>query len=372
MDKNLERKSISLKDITKEFPELFQTSQKDHEALETYKIHEICSLDQPNKNGILFVADFKNIQFNIKDFPAVAVLPLNSDAQSISFFKQNKTFVLLSPNPKLALALVSSHFFSTSRIDGYFDLPDESKINSIHSSALIHKTARIEKDVFIGPFTTVGKNCHIKSGTKIASHVSIEDDVQIGKSCIIFSHSVIGKSSELSDFCLIQSHSNIGSDGFGYATDSLGQHFGIPHTGKVKLGKHVHVGSGTQIDRGTFGETSIGDFTKIDNLVHIAHNCKIGKSCFLTAGFMIAGSSEVGDFFVTGGRTSVTGHIKVTSHVQIAGHSAVTSNLTEPGKYGGDPIVPLQDHLKIKSTTTKLVEMRKQIYKILKHLNLDK
>ena len=118
-------------------------------------------------------------------------------------------------------------------------------------------------------------------------------------------------------------------------------------------------------------ETKIGFGSKLDNLVHIAHNCTIGKYCFITAGFATAGSTTIDDFFVCGGTVAVADHIHITKNVTLAGASQVTKDITEPGQYGGSPLQPMMDFLKTKSTISHLPTMRKQILRILKHLNIE-
>ncbi|MCO5113503.1 MAG: UDP-3-O-(3-hydroxymyristoyl)glucosamine N-acyltransferase [Bdellovibrionaceae bacterium] len=323
------------------------------------------ALDQPKPNSIIFLNELQALAEVIQVQPQVIVLPQKTPEDVLSGIPSD-IIILLSPNPKLAMALINKEYFSYSRIDGHFDFSE----SPIHPTAQIHPTAELGQNVHVGPFAVIGADSKIGNNSKIAAHAVIEKDCELGEGCVIFSHTTIGWRSRLGQFCVVQSGCTIGSDGFGYATDEKGQHHGIPHQGRVILGHHVHIGAGTQIDRGTYGDTIIGDQTKIDNLVHIAHNCKIGRSCLLTAGFMMAGSSELGDFFVAGGGTFVTGHIKVTSNVQVAGKSVVHKSVDKSGSYGGYPLVPLKEHLKNLASLGKITTLRKDIDTILKKTGL--
>lgn len=351
----------TVQDLLKKYPGLISASANISDSQLKASVTKSSALDKPEQGSIIFLNEVSQLQSVIYFKPQILVLPQNTGAEVLKDVPP-EILVLLSPSPKLAMALLNKDYFSYNRIDGHFDFAEA----LIHPTAMIHSTAALGQNVKVGPYAVIGAHVKIGSDTKIASHAVIESESEIGNFCQIFSNTTIGWKSKIGNFCVIQSGSTIGSDGFGYATDEKGAHHSIPHQGRVVLGDHVHVGSGSQIDRGTYGDTVVGEQTKIDNLVHIAHNCKIGKSCFLTAGFMIAGSSEVGDFFIAGGATVVTGHIKVTNNVQVAGVSVVHRSIDKPGSYGGYPLVPLKDHLRNLTSIAKISDLRKQLEKLIK------
>jgi UDP-3-O-[3-hydroxymyristoyl] glucosamine N-acyltransferase len=380
-DMTLKFKKFSLDDLLKNWPELLKSSQNLSESELQTEITQVSSIAAPLANSIVFMSEGLNINLEFKsensaddatdnqsNIPKAMVLPLNASEELLAQLKSKKIISLLSPNPKLAMAFVSDRYFAEPRINNHFKFSD----SDIHPSAVIHESAKIGQNVKIGPNVVIGKNSELKDFCKIGSNSVIEEDVTLGEHCQIYPNVTISWGSILGDHCWIQSNTCIGSDGFGYATNQVGQHYAIPHIGRVRMGQHVHIGAGTQIDRGTFGETYIGDFTKIDNLVHIAHNCKIGKSCLITGGFMVAGSTEIGNFFACGGRTTMNGHIKVADHVQAAGMSVIQKSVPESGKYGGYPLMPLSQHLKVSATFTKLFDFRKDLNRVMKHLNLNK
>lgn len=172
---------------------------------------------------------------------------------------------IISPDPRLDFARVMQRFFVNERSAG------------VHPSAVIHPTARIDKSVFIGALTVVAENVEIGEGSTIHSGVHIYPRVKIGKHVVINSGTVVG------------------ADGFGYAREPSGEIVKIPHLGGVVIGDDVEIGAGTCIDRGTLSDTVIGEGTKIDNLVHIAHNVHVGTHCLVIAHAMIGGSVRIGD-----------------------------------------------------------------------------
>lgn len=273
---------------------------------------------------------------------------------------------------------------------------------SIHPTAIISKTAKLHPSVsvdaysiikdnveiaeqtYIGSHTIVSENTKIGAFTKIANHnfigsfvcigshnqigqqVCIEHHSQIQNYNIIFSKVFIGRGSKIFNHCEIESQANIAGAGFGYGSSKEKKHFKKVHFGNVIIKDHVHIGSLVNIDRGTFGDSVIGEGTKIDSSTYFAHNVKIGKHCLITSGFASAGSSTIGDYCVFGGGTSVSGHITVTDNVHTFGLSAISGSIKKPGLYGG---FPLQEASKFKRTyagLTKLPDLIKKINKLLK------
>jgi UDP-3-O-[3-hydroxymyristoyl] glucosamine N-acyltransferase len=165
------------------------------------------------------------------------------------------------------------------------------------------------------------------------------DGVKIGRRCIIHAGAVIG------------------SDGYGFATHG-GKHYKIAQIGSVRIGNDVEIGAGTTIDRAALGETTIGDGTKIDNLVQIGHNVNIGKHCLLVAQVGIAGSAKLGDHVSVAGQSGISGHLKIGDNVQIAGGSAVTHDIPSGTKVMGYPAVPFAEFARQQSALKKLARKR--------------
>lgn len=228
------------------------------------------------------------------------------------------------------------------------------------NTAHVHPTARIGDNVVLGPFAVIGANTIIGSGCKIGAHAVVENHCLIGAKTILHPHVYIGSQTEIGTECEIHSHTSIGSDGYGYVTNPAdGTHHKVPQIGRVIIEDRVEIGANCAIDRATLTETRIKSGTKLDNLIHIAHNCEIGENGLITAGFAMAGSSKIGKQFITGGQSGVSDHTTITDNVTLAGRTAVLSDITEPGHYGGMPVVKAQQYLRISRALLDLPDIWK-------------
>lgn len=279
--------------------------------------------------------------------------------EQIQALNSKKTW-LFSPNVDLAAREIKKNFF--------FPTPYKADFSGIHPTAIVDSSANLALDVVVGPHAVIGKNVVIGSGSFVGANAIVEENAKIGEQVTIHPLAYIGHSTEIGNACEILPQAVVGSEGYGYAHDHLGNHYRIPHTGKVILEDDVHVGAGTAIDRGTIEDTRIGKGTKIDNQVHLAHNTVIGKNGLITAQVVTAGSTTIGDNFICGGKTAITGHIKISDNVNVAGFSGISNNVKEPGQYGGYPLLPLKQHLKVKASSVHLPELRKQMNRVLRKL----
>ncbi len=284
-------------------------------------------------------------------------------------FSHNLNLIELAPDQCL---------FSTSQIplamSLIFSQIDDKRTRVAHgisNQASIHPTAKIGKNVNIAPFAVIGEHCIVGDGATISSHVTIENHAAIGEHTYLHPQVVIGARCKVGAHCEIHSCTVIGSDGFGYALNSPNSFKKIPQLGIVVIEDDVEIGANCSIDRATITETIIGKGTKLDNQIHIAHNCKIGENCRLTAGFRIAGSSQIGSNFLCGGGVLVTDHVHICPDVTLAGNSIVTNDIEKPGAYGGYPLEPLRDALKTIANLANLTKMRKKLDAISKHLGMN-
>jgi UDP-3-O-[3-hydroxymyristoyl] glucosamine N-acyltransferase len=206
----------------------------------------------------------------------------------------------------------------------------------IHPHAAVDPTARIGRDVCIGPFCHVGAGASIGDGTTLVGNVFVGDRAQIGAGCLIYSQVTIREECRLGDRVILQPGAVIGSDGFGYARNGA-VHEKIPQIGIVVLEDDVEVGANSCVDRATTGETRIGRGTKIDNLVQVAHNVTLGEDTVIAAQTGISGSTEMGRRVVMGGQVGVGGHLHIGEGAVLAAQSGVTKDVPAGVTVSGYP-----------------------------------
>jgi UDP-3-O-[3-hydroxymyristoyl] glucosamine N-acyltransferase len=275
---------------------------------------------------ITFLGNPKYKQF-LTETQAEAIFVSNED------YLNGKNGIVVS-NPQLAMARTLKLFF-----------PEKSIEPSIHKSAVIDSTASVGKNIFIDAGVVIKSGASIADNAIIGANVVIGNGAVIGTHCSLKPNVTIYHNVIIGDNCIIHSGTAIGCDGFGYVPED-NIHEKIPQTGNVIIGNDVEIGSNCAIDRATIGVTSIGDMTKIDNLVHIAHNVKVGKGCLITAGFAVAGSTEIGDFCTFAGQVGIAPHIKIGSNSVFAAKSGVTKSLEGGKVYAGFPAREIKEHNK--------------------------
>lgn len=212
----------------------------------------------------------------------------------------------------------------------------------VHPTAVVEPDAVLEEGVGIGPCAYIGHGVRIGAHTEIGAHCSIGDRTQIGSHCRLDSHVVVYHDCRIGNFCILQSHCTIGATGFGYVFLE-GRHQLIPHNGGVVLEDGVEIGANSCVDRAKFGQTVIGAGTKIDNLVQVGHNVRIGRMCLLAGQVGLAGSVVLGDGVVLAGQVGVADHITVGQGTIVGAASVVVENV-EPGRrVWGAPAQDLSD-----------------------------
>jgi len=219
--------------------------------------------------------------------------------------------------------------------------------DGIHSSAVIHPTAKIGKDTGIGAGCYIGKDVILGDQVKLYPNVTVLDQTCIGVGTVIWSGTVIRDRCQVGNHCIIHPNVTIGGDGFGFRPNPDGKGLiKIPQIGDVIIGNDVEIGSGSCVDRGKFSSTIIGDSCKIDNLVQIAHNCKLGCSCIIAGNSGLAGSVTLGDGVVIAGAVSVSDHVIVGNGAIIAGGSVVINDVPAGKKILGYPALEYKDTLR--------------------------
>jgi UDP-3-O-[3-hydroxymyristoyl] glucosamine N-acyltransferase len=240
-----------------------------------------------------------------------------------------------------------------------------------HPTAVVHGEALVGAGVFLGPYCVIGAGAEISDGCMIGAHTVVENSARIGARTVLHPHVFVGAGCQIGEDCEVHPHTSIGSDGFGYAVDPDGRPRKISHLGNVVIGDAVEIGSNCAIDRAKLTSTYIRSGTKLDNICHIAHNCDLGENGFYTAGFMMGGSTKIGRQFVTGGNSVVTEHVTLGDNVVLSGRSSVTNDVPLAGHYAGYPLQPLKQAMKTAVNIGNLNEIRRNLRRVMKHLNLS-
>jgi UDP-3-O-[3-hydroxymyristoyl] glucosamine N-acyltransferase len=237
-------------------------------------------------------------------------------------------------NPYFAMARVVARFFAARPAP-----------QGVSRHAAVAASAKLGSNAAIGAFTSIADDVVIGDDVVIYPNVTIEAGATIGDNTIIYPQVSIYAACRIGKRCVIHSGVVIGSDGFGFATEG-GRHHKIPQVGIVRIEDDVEIGAGTTIDRAALGETVVGEGTKIDNLVQIGHNVRIGKHCFLVAQVGIAGSTELGDYVQVGGQSGFAGHLKIGNRARVYSKSAVFENVPEGVWVRGIPAVSQREYVR--------------------------
>jgi UDP-3-O-[3-hydroxymyristoyl] glucosamine N-acyltransferase len=233
----------------------------------------------------------------------------------------------------------------------------------VHPTAVIGRGARLGKDVSVGPYAVLGDEVTLGDRVVIGAHSHVQGGVRIGddshlvSAVTVYSGSVIGRRVRL------HAGVRLGSDGFGYVY-AAGAHQKIPHVGRCLVEDDVEIGANTAIDRGSIDDTVIGAGTKIDNLVHIAHNVRVGRLCLIAAQVGISGSTVLGDGAVLAGQVGVGGHLSIGAGAKIAGQAGVSSDVPPGESWSGTLARPHRETLVAQAALGRLAKIVKELERL--------
>jgi UDP-3-O-[3-hydroxymyristoyl] glucosamine N-acyltransferase len=251
-------------------------------------------------------------------------------------------------NPRLAFARIVHHM-----------APPSLPAPGVHAAAVVAETAELGPRVHVGPFVVIEDDASLGEGSVVLAGSYVGNGCTLGKNCVIGPHVVLYPGVHLGDRVRVHSGTVVGSDGFGYVIDEQsGSYFKIPQLGTVVVEDDVEIGSNTSIDRATFGSTTIGKDTKVDNLIQIAHNVQIGAHCTLSGQAGIAGSSTLGDYCVLAGQVGIADHVVLEDRVIVGAQAGVPSKKRIKGNQiiWGSPARPLAEAMKMFSTLALLAK----------------
>jgi len=271
------------------------------------------------------------------------------------FMAEGKTLIQVR-NVRVALAVALEIF-----------VPERKYAPGIHASAVVSETADVDPSASIGPQCVVEDGVKVGPNTTLISHVHVGAGSSIGADCRIFPNVTLYHQTVVGERVRIHAGTVVGSDGYGYVFDE-GQHKKIPQVGNVVIENDVEIGSNVSIDRGAIGPTLIGQGTKIDNLVQIAHNVSTGQHCLLISQVGIAGSTTLGSYVTLAGQAGIAGHLKIGDQVTLAAKSGVMHNIPNGEKWMGAPAQPDKQMKRQLLAAQQLPELIRRVRQLEKEL----
>ncbi|WP_133128551.1 UDP-3-O-(3-hydroxymyristoyl)glucosamine N-acyltransferase [Legionella nagasakiensis] len=309
----------------------------------TLKVSALSPIDNITANSLVFAEGDDNIK-KAEASQATAILVANQ-VQGIS-----KPVIQVS-NPLKAFITLLNHFY-----------PGLKPNMGLHPTAIIADNVKLGRNLSIGPYVIIEDGSSIGDNCVIKSHVHIGRGVSIGADTTLHPHVTIYDNCQIGQRVSIHASTVIGADGFGYTQDN-GKHLKVPHVGNVIIGDDVEIGANTVVDRATMGSTMIGEGTKIDNLVQIAHSVKLGKHNILCAFTGIAGSTISGDHVIFAANVGVSDHVRIDDGVVLGARTGVPpkKHLKQGNIYLGSPARPKNKAIEQELATTRIPIMRKNL-----------
>ena len=285
-------------------------------------------------------------------------------ASRLQELKDSKASAFIVPHSLIyndkPLIKVANPYLAAARIKNIFQAQPFQALG-ISPQAHIGSDCDIPDKTSISPLVSIGDRVTLGARVTLHPGVVLGDDVVVGDDCLIYPNVTVYHSCTIGARVIIHSGTVIGSDGFGFATDGNGEHTKWLHTGTVQIDDDVEIGANVTVDRGTFGKTHIMRGTKMDNLVQIGHNVKIGENSLVVAQVGIAGSASLGKNVVLGGQVAVKGHIHLDDGVMVAAKSGVHSNVPKGTIVSGIPAIPHKKWLKASIIFAKLPKLYSEL-----------
>lgn len=292
------------------------------------------------------------------------------------FEKSDATVVLVAPDvaevpgrPRARIIVDKPHEALLALLPRLYTPPVREP--GIHPTVTIGRGATIADGATLGPYVVIEDGASIGDGSWLESHVVVGRGAVVGRQCRLHPGVVLYPGARLGDRVQVHSGSRIGSDGFGYVFGE-GAHRKIPHVGRCIVENDVEIGANTTIDRGSIDDTVIGAGTKIDNLVHLGHNVRVGRLCLIMAQVGVSGSTHIGDGVIIAGQAGIQGHIEIGDRARIGGQAGVFGSVPTGETWSGYPARPHRESLRAQAAVFKLSSIIRSLEKLVSGAERDR
>jgi UDP-3-O-[3-hydroxymyristoyl] glucosamine N-acyltransferase len=319
----------------------------------TQPIRDLASLTSARAGDLSFLGNAKYRAQVAESAASALLLPLDYAGEP----KPDQVFIFVD-NPSVALARVCA------RIEAAL-WPKPAP--GIHPSAVVDPGARIDPTAHVGPLCVVEAGARIGAGAALQASVFVGRDAQVGEGCLVMPGCVIATTCSLGRRVRLQPGVVIGSDGFGYEFVA-GRHEKVPQIGTVVIGDDVEIGANSTLDRARFSRTVVGEGTKLDNLVQIAHNVVIGRHCIVCAQAGVSGSTILEDYVILGGQAGLGGHITLGKGSKVGGGAGLASSIPAGAYVNGTPAIPYMLERRIAILQQRLPDLFKRVEALEKNL----
>ncbi|MFZ4507913.1 MAG: UDP-3-O-(3-hydroxymyristoyl)glucosamine N-acyltransferase [Fimbriimonas sp.] len=265
--------------------------------------------------------------------------------------------------PSIMVAKPRLAFFSLLQI-AHEALPLDA---GVHPTAIVHPTATVDSSANIGAYVVIERDAVVGAGARIHPFCYVGAQCEVGEGTVLMPHVTLVQDVRLAANVLVQPGSVLGADGFGFVWDGK-RHVKIPQVGGVRIADHVEIGALSAVDRAMAGVTEIGEGSKLDNFVQIAHNARVGTHTVIASQAGLSGSARVGNRVTIAGQTGVNHDTEVGDDIILGGRTGVTSDLADPGAYWGTPAIPLRDAQRAALLVGKLPDLLKRIKELEKKI----
>lgn len=238
--------------------------------------------------------------------------------------------------------------------------PERAPEPGVHPTAVVEEGAEVAPDASVGPHAVVGAGSRVGAGARLGAHVVVGRGCRVGEGTTLHPHAVLYDGAEVGARCVIHAGARIGADGFGFVWKD-GAHRKVPQVGGCRIGDEVEIGANSTVDRGSIGDTVVGRGSKVDNLVHVGHNARIGEHVLIVAQVGISGSTRVGDGAVLGGQAGIGGHLTIGAGARVGAQAGVMGDVPAGASVSGYPARPHAEAMRAQGALFRLPRLRDRV-----------